>query len=662
MFTGIDEVDWASLRHAHGSARDVPGLLRGLASADPAERGVALDGMYGSVHHQGNVYDSTLACVPFLFRLLAREEVPERGGIVELLVSIGEESVGGGSVRAHAAVRAGADTFVELAGDRDPGVRRAAPAALVRFLDEPARVLGLLRQRITVERDDRVLLALTEGLGLFVRRHPAHSARAVDLLSAQTAAPYDPGLRLAAIGQLALGAPDRVPAELVATVVRLLRERSEHRSGGPDRPAEDTLVGRIRRLRPSDEEGSHLLRTVHTALGGRVADRSALLTGQLTSPDPIDRCNAVWMSAGLFREWRGDHRQPVALIGAQLRAEQDQLREAAVSVLSELFELAAPAADDLHALLAARPGLRVHRWERGAPTLGGPLKALARSGDPRAVPALAGVLAGPVVPDDLGRVIVHLGPAAAPLAPALRRRLGQVPLGSPQTADRAVPLLSALRALADSESLPEVLRLLRAAPGRPGPGDTLVGQALRTVDAFGPAARAAVPVLRELLLGTRYAAAAAGALWSVEGDAAAVLPVLLGELAGDRAVRRQAAEELARLGPAARAALAGLRRMAASDQVGERTSAACALWRIGGEAEPVLPVFRAAWAENRRTRVKIAECLSEMGAAGMPLWNLLEKELTSPRRHTARPGGYGSHDIPKDERLLRMCRGVLAEV
>ncbi|MCG0063477.1 HEAT repeat domain-containing protein, partial [Streptomyces tricolor] len=95
MFTGIDEVDWASLRHAYGSAEDVPGWLRALASADTAERATALDGMFGAVHHEGRVYDSTLACVPFLFALAAREEVPDRGCIVELLVSIGGEGVGG---------------------------------------------------------------------------------------------------------------------------------------------------------------------------------------------------------------------------------------------------------------------------------------------------------------------------------------------------------------------------------------------------------------------------------------------------------------------------------------------------------------------------------------------------------------------------------------
>ncbi|MFI5689373.1 HEAT repeat domain-containing protein [Streptomyces sp. NPDC051636] len=666
MFTGIDEVDWASLRHAYGSAADVPALLRGLASADPAEREGALDGMYGSVHHQGNVYDSTLACVPFLFSLVTRAEVPDRGGIVELLVSIGTESEGAGAGRApaHAAVRSGAEVFAALAADPDPWVRRAAPAALVRFLDDPARVLGLLRERITVERDDRVLLALTEGLGLFVRRHPAHAAAAVDLLAAQSAPPYGPGPRLAALGQLALGAPDRLPADLVPTVVRLLRDRSEQRSGGRpderDRPGTDTLVGRIRRLRPSDEEGSYLLRTLHTALDDRVADRIALLTGQLTSPAPVDRCNAVWMSAGLLREWRADYTGPVALLGAQLAEEHDALRDAAVSVLSELFDLAAPAAGHLHALVTSRPDLWVRRWERGAPALGGPVKALARTGDARAVPVLAQLLAGPLPPDDLGHAVVHLGRAASPLAPALRRRLAQVARDWPDRAGRAVPLLSALTALGDAEAVPEVLRLLRTAPDRPGPRDTVVGYAIRMLDALGAAAWEAVPVLRGLL-DTGYAAAAAGALWSAGEDVSVALPVLLRELTHERSgLRRLAAGELARLGPAARPALPALRRMTAASRVRERTSAAAALWRIGGDPEPVLPVFRAAWAENPHTRVTIAACLADMGPAGTPLLDLVAAEMAGARRHTARMGGYGSHDIQNDEELLRVCERVLA--
>ncbi|MEU2555065.1 HEAT repeat domain-containing protein [Streptomyces sp. NPDC013313] len=655
MFSGIDEVDWASLRHACGSARDVPGWLRGLASADAAERQTALDGMFGTVHHEGNVYDSTLACVPFLFSLAAREAVPERGCIVELLVSIGAES---GDARARDAVRADGEVFVSLLGDPDPGVRRAAAGAVVRFVDDPARVIGLLRRRIPVERDGRVLLALTEAVGAFVRRYPARAA-VVDLLAALSAPPHDPGLRLAALGQLALGAPGRLPADLVPTAVRLLRERSARRARVPDRSANDTLVGRLRRLRPSDEEGARLLRTLHTALGDRTGERTALLAGQLASPDPVDRGNAVWMAAALFRGWRARFAGPVALVGAQLGAEEEWLRDAAVSVLSELFGLAAPAADDLHALVASRPDLWTHRWERGTPTVGGALKALTRSGDPRAVPVLAQILAGPVVPGGLGDEIAHLGPAAAPLAPALRHRLGRIRLDSPAADTLAAPLLAALRAIGDTDAVPEVLRLLSGAPDGLGARDRVAGQAVGTLDALGAAARAA-PALRALLH-TPHAAAAAGALWSADGDAQAVLPVLVRELSqGEPGGRRLAARQLARMGPAARAALPELRRAAASGQAGLRTVAASALWHVGGDPDPVLPVLRAAWSESPGTRGPVARCLAAMGPAAEPLRDLVTAELTAPRRHTARAGGHGGRAIPEDEALLSACEEVLA--
>ncbi|WP_346345675.1 HEAT repeat domain-containing protein, partial [Streptomyces sp. SID5643] len=561
MFRGIDEVDWASLRHAYGSAEDVPGLLRGLASADRAERQTALDGMYGAVHHRGEVYDSTLACVPILLALAVREEVRDRAGVVELLISIGDEDAARGDLaaRARTMLRERADVFVRLAGDGDAGVRGAVPGALMRFLDPPARALALVRERITVERDDRVLLALTESLGLFARRYrlsgDAHAAEAVRLLTGLSRPPHGPALRLAALGQLAGCAPELLPADLVPAVVRLLRDRSGQRtSGAPaeDGPGPDTLAGRLLRLRPSDEEGSRLLRTLHSALGSRVADRIALLCGQLTSPDPLDRCNGVWMSAGLFREWREGHAEPVTLIGGQLGAEEDRLHDAAVAVLVELGELAAPAADHLHALVTYRPGLRIRHRERSAPALGGPLKALAGTGDARAAPVLAEVLAGPVVPDDLGLVIPPLGRAALPLAPALRRRLSRVPLDAPDLHRRAVPLLSALAALGDAESLPAVLRLLRGLPDDLRRRDAVTEAAVRALGVFGGGAREAIPDLRGLLE-TDCAVAAADALWSVTGEADAVLPVLLRELTGpasDR--RRRAAAVLGRLGPAAR--------------------------------------------------------------------------------------------------------------
>ncbi|MER5397339.1 HEAT repeat domain-containing protein [Streptomyces sp. NPDC002599] len=683
MFRGIDEVDWASMEHAYGSAADVPELLRGLASPLPQDRETALDGMYGAVHHQGDVYDSTLASIPFLFALAGHPGLPDRGGIVELLASIGgsddgeipgdafgggEDGAGGGQdaedpeddnyAMAQAAVRAGASVFLGLVTDADPEVRRAAPSALVRFHDEPPHVLGLLSERLRDEQEDGVRLALVESLGLLARLHGGSAAAAVGCLVSLCGSPHDPGLRLAALGQLASCAPDRLPADLVPTVVALLHTRSQRirPTAEPVRTSTDTLIGSLRRMRPADEEGAQLLRTLHKALGARTTDRIALLEGQLSSRNTADRCNAVWMSAGLFREWRAAYEEPVALIGEQLGSDEERLRCAAVSVLEFLFTLAAPAADRLAALVESGTDSRT----RSTATLDRPLKALARCGDARAVPALAEVLRHPVVPNETGDTIGHLGPAAAPLAPLLRERLAEVPLDSPDTYDRAAPLLHGLGTLRYAAAVPEVLRLLHCTPRELRLRDALVKALARTLGAFGPRAREAVPALRDLLTGEN-AVAAADALQSVEGDAEAVLPVLLGALAPERdpGSRRAAAEALGRTGAAAAPALPGLRRLTDSAGVWERTAAACALWDIAGDPEPVLPVFREAWRQNPCTRGSIAACLVRMGVAGAPVHDLVRTELASPRRHRARSGGHGSHDVLDDELLLRACRTAL---
>ncbi|MFD8208313.1 HEAT repeat domain-containing protein [Streptomyces sp. NPDC059695] len=694
MLTGIEEVDWASLGHAYGPADDVPELLRGLASADPAERETALDGMYGAVHHQGDVYDSTLACIPFLLELVADPGVQDRGSLVELLTSIGgieldddeeldelgaedEEFIPAANyAMAAAAIAAGADVFLGLVSDADPEVRLAAPCALASLHPEPARVLTLLRERLTVERDTEVRLALVAAVGRIALRHAALRTETVDWLDWLARAAHDPGLRLAALAQRARCAPGDIPDDVVPWVTGLLEEIRTSASGpavpGGERAATPTLIGQVRELLEEHAAGrpapwtEELLRTLHAALDDRVDDRIALIVAQLRSPDWGQRSDAIWLCGGLIRIWRGRYEEVVRLVGAQLQDPEPRLREAATSFLERVFELGAPAADALAARLAAVPSTAPPRPNQafvGRSGRDGALLALARAGDTRAVPLLARALEEPEVRRELLYAMDGLGPSAAILAPLLRRRLAEVELDE-RLYDRAAPLLYALAAVRGAQALPEVLRVLRGAPAHRR--DWVREAALRTLTAFGPAAREAVPDLRRLLAAesAAVATAAARALWAAEGDRGDVLPALErwlrpGAAATDWAA---AAQALGEIGPAAASAAPALLPGLASRDLWVRVRGAAALWRVSGDASTALPVLLAAWEENRHARVDIAECLAEMGPAATDAQLVILTELTRRRRHNAREGASGSHDIHVDEKLLTLCRAALARM
>ncbi|MCC0577120.1 HEAT repeat domain-containing protein [Streptomyces californicus] len=779
MFSGIDEVDWASMEHAYGPADDVPHLLRGLASDDPAEREAALDGMYGAVHHQGDVYACTLACIPFLFELVVDPGVRDRGGVVELLTSIGgfdldeddeaeidEDEIEGAAnyAMAAAAVTAGAEVFVGLISDEDPGVRLAAPLALATLHRHPVRVLALLRERLPVEPDEEVRLALVEAAGRVALRHRPLAERVGQWLGRLADRADSPGLRLAALAQLARCSPDGLPGDVVPVVSGLLREMRAATGGGTDpgrdgadgaatgpertamnaramgpepsgpapadaeaagttavdtgapdstttgttpagtdaldlttdtgtigtgaldsttdtgaagtesgaahraeQTAAPTLLGQLRALFAEENAGhatpwaADLLRTLHVGLDDRVADRTALLADQLRSPDRHQRIDAVRMSGGLIRAWRGSYEELVALVGEQVADPEPRLADAASHVLEELFSLAAPAADALAARLAADPGSWVKTWAAGPPGLGSPVKALARLGDPRVLPALAAALELPQVPHDVGAAIVHLGEAARPLAGALRHRLAEVALDE-EAYDRASPLLAGLAGLRAGEAAPEVLRVLRGAPEYRG--EWLRTAALRALGSFGPAAREAVPELRTLLRSPVAAARteAAEALWAVSGDAETVLPVLSEGLRADQAHdRRTAAAALGALGPRAEAVAPRLRALLAHGELWLRVDAAIALWRVTGRSGEATEALLADWERSRHVRVRVAECLAGTGPVpeGSAAAHVLRSELASVRRHNAMDGGYGSHDIHEDEKLLALCRTAL---
>ena len=82
MLQGLDDVPWAELEHAYGSAADVPDLLRKLVDPDPKTRRETLRKLCSNVFHQGTRYPATSYVIPFLIKMCAEPTVPSRGDLL----------------------------------------------------------------------------------------------------------------------------------------------------------------------------------------------------------------------------------------------------------------------------------------------------------------------------------------------------------------------------------------------------------------------------------------------------------------------------------------------------------------------------------------------------------------------------------------------------
>jgi HEAT repeat protein len=83
VWDNLFRVDWGRLTHAYGCACDTPTILRNMVAADQATRAEGWDAFWGSINHQGNFYDSTVAVIPFLIEAVAQPDTPERAEILD---------------------------------------------------------------------------------------------------------------------------------------------------------------------------------------------------------------------------------------------------------------------------------------------------------------------------------------------------------------------------------------------------------------------------------------------------------------------------------------------------------------------------------------------------------------------------------------------------
>ncbi|MDI6105036.1 hypothetical protein QLQ12_41270 [Actinoplanes sp. NEAU-A12] len=662
MFIGLDDIDWESLEHAYGSAEDVPGWVRGLVDSDPAVREESLDALYGAVHHQGDVYDSTVAAVPYLIEALSRPGLPGRNGIAELLASIAElgewpdeteldeyrAEMLRHAMQAHALAAAATPVLVPLVDDPDPAVRAAAPQLLVAVAAATTDLAGLFIDLLGTEDDADVRKGLFDALGSL----KLGDAAIGHLLGLARSAPASTGL--AALIAVARNDPHRVPLDgVLDLIVRAYSEESP--AAEPAGFRTDTLVGSVRLMREEAAAGRrapHCARMVEDLtdpLASRVADRIAIVTPLLASPHDDLAGDALFAANKLIERWRGDYREVVTRIAGLLDRSPRQAERAA-SMLRHWGPVAAPAAEAAARHLA---DLDAQPWQDGQPSwsvsgLHPYIEILAALGDERALPLLLTALRLPRRPYDIGFKLAHYAEHADRITAAIVPRLPVLRAGE-RTPDEWSAFQYALRAFGPAAA-PAVPRLLAS----PLQDDSAV-----TLGRIGPAAAEALPTLRVAATGDdpRLAVAAAGALWRIDRSLEA-LPLLTAHLDGPAA--DQALGELAEMGSAAvQAAPLVATYLDAPPQRHwwTPTRAAIALWQLTGEAAQVTPVLTGAWHGNPHTRTTIAEAAT--GTLAAALQPLFRAELTADRRSNTSANVWSSAQVTDDERLLHLCQTLV---
>jgi hypothetical protein len=155
MLTGLDEIDWASLEHAYGSAEDTPELLRRVASGNEDDASDALDELWGSIWHQGSVYAATAPAVPHLAEIAAAGSAASAAGVLHLLGAIAESSYPRGAEESNAVHEAVAACYGVIAPllERTDGEIRAAAMFVLAHSGFPERVRPLIAEHWQLETD-----------------------------------------------------------------------------------------------------------------------------------------------------------------------------------------------------------------------------------------------------------------------------------------------------------------------------------------------------------------------------------------------------------------------------------------------------------------------------------------------------------------------------
>jgi hypothetical protein len=164
VLDGLAEIPWGDLSHAYGSAEDVPGLLRAIASGDAEAAGNAVHELFGNIWHQGTVYEAAEYAVPFLARMAAAGMASrDLAHLLGCIAESGDHGRSAAATSARAEVAAQAGLLAPLLDSPDGQVRTAVAWALAQS-GPAAEVFPALRARWETEEDPPVRAALLRAM------------------------------------------------------------------------------------------------------------------------------------------------------------------------------------------------------------------------------------------------------------------------------------------------------------------------------------------------------------------------------------------------------------------------------------------------------------------------------------------------------------------
>ncbi|MEU9864378.1 HEAT repeat domain-containing protein [Streptomyces sp. NPDC047971] len=653
---GLDAIGWGGLRHAYGSADDVPGMLRDLYRPEKAAR--ASDDLLTHVHHQGGcVVTSAAPAVPYVLRAAVDPgiEPAVRQELVELLGAI---AYSGNTAEAR---------FVDRAW---PAAWDLAVTALLPLLDAPEAAIRLATADALAEaqhRADEVITALRARWAV----EPDADTRNQLVDSVGSLTPHSEDQRDASLGWLRGLTDGGEPAGVrLAAVKALHTARRGQADGASARTVSEVLLGTDPATwQPGTARVEWTVTRTVGLLNSDPTEQMTAIRSLLAHSDAAVRTGALKAAADAMARRRSAVPALLPAVAPLLSDPEPENRLFAARVLGMCGRAARPWADALAAMVT-------DEGEPYLPAQDHAVWALSRLGDARCVPPLVERLAGERLgfadhetyadgwwthAQSLVETAGGLAAHAAVLLPPLRTRLAAA---SALGERRALCRLLERWGPAAAPAIPELLPLLDT--------DCAVW-ALDALAAIGPRAAEAVPRerLRALLPdpseGWSFAGPAlALAYGRLTGDREPALALLLPRM-GEPYGRGSAVTLLEELGPAGAPHVQELRALLTR----HRTNwlplrAGAALWRITGETDEVVPVlvgaiepFAGESGKATRAVTETVRLLGEIGPPAAEAAPFLRRFLDADER-PVRHGTWRS--VPEDDELRDVARAALLAV